>query len=353
MALPATIEWLADKPAVRIIDQTLLPAELKQIELKTVAAVAEAIRVLRVRGAPAIGCAAAAGMALAAATSSADELVDLRRDLERAHEVLAATRPTAVNLFWALDRLRRLWVGWTGSVASLREALSAEAQAIIDDDLQRCRAIGKHGAELIPDGARVLTHCNAGALATAGYGTALGVIRAAVEQGKKIHVWADETRPLLQGARLTAFELLADGIPCTVLCDDMAASLMAAGQVDCVVVGADRIAANGDVANKIGTYGVAVLCKHHGIPFYVAAPFSTVDFSLADGSAIPIEQRAPEEIGWLGGFAQKCIVPEGAAVHNPAFDVTPAELVSAIVTERGIARPPLGESLQALAPDEV
>jgi len=352
MALPPTVEWLPNEPAVRIVDQTLLPAELKQVCLRTIPAVAEAIKVLRVRGAPAIGCTAAAGIALAAALYPADDMGDLRQHLTTAHEVLAATRPTAVNLFWALERMRRIWLPWAGSVGAVRGALSREAQAILDDDLDRCRAIGRHGAQLIPDGARVLTHCNAGALATAGYGTALGVIRGAVEQGKQVQVWADETRPLLQGARLTAFELAADGIPCTVLCDNMAASLMASGRVDCVVVGTDRIAANGDVANKIGTYGVAVLCRHHGIPFYVAAPFSTVDFALASGREIPIEQRDGDEIGWLGGFARQCVVPEGVQVHNPAFDVTPAELVSAIVTERGVARPPLGDSLRSLAPTE-
>lgn len=349
MALPPTVEWLPDEPAVRIIDQTLLPGELKQITLQSVDQVAEAIQVLRVRGAPAIGCAAAAGMALAAALSDADCLGEVQEALAHAHDTLAGTRPTAVNLFWALERMRTIWQGWQGDCTSLRLALSAEAQAIIDDDLERCRAIGRHGAELMPDDGNVLTHCNAGALATAGYGTALGVIRGAVEQGKRLHVWVDETRPLLQGARLTAFELSADGIPCTVICDNMAASLMAAGRVDCVVVGADRIAANGDVANKIGTYGLAVLCHHHNVPFYVAAPMSTVDLSLPDGSAIPIEQRKREEIEWLAGFGKQAVVPQAAATYNPAFDVTPAELITAIVTEKGIARPPYEQALRELA----
>jgi methylthioribose-1-phosphate isomerase len=349
-ALPPTLEWLPDKPALRIIDQTRLPAELVVVELGTVAEVAEAIRTLRVRGAPALGCAAAAGLALAALTSPAAELAALKADLRAAHETLAATRPTAANLFWALEALRAIWEPWAGDPAALRERLSAQAHALIADDLERCRAIGRHGAELIPNPAQVLTHCNAGALATAGYGTALGVIRAAVEQGKRVHVWVDETRPLLQGARLTAFELSADGIPCTVICDNMAGALMAAGRVDCVIVGADRIAANGDTANKIGTYALAVLARHHHLPFYVAAPFSTVDFSLPSGDQIAIEERGREEVAWLAGFGRQAVVPAAAEVYNPAFDVTPAGLISAIITERGIARPPLAVSLRALAP---
>jgi methylthioribose-1-phosphate isomerase len=349
MALPPTVEWLPNEPAVRIIDQTLLPARLEQVLLCSVAEVAEAIKILRVRGAPAIGCAAAAGIALAAATSCASNADALRHDLSAAHDLLAGTRPTAVNLFWALGRMREIWSAWGEDHQGLVAALSSEARAVIEDDLDRCRRIGHHGATLIPDDAKVMTHCNAGALATAGYGTALGVIRAAVEQGKRVHVWVDETRPLLQGARLTAFELAYDGIPCTVICDNMAASLMAARRVDCVVVGADRITADGDVANKIGTYGLAVLARHHGVPFYVAAPYSTVDFALAEGSMIPIEHRGPDEVRLLGGFATQPILPDSVEVHNPAFDVTPAELVTAIVTELGVARPPLRESLSALA----
>jgi methylthioribose-1-phosphate isomerase len=351
-SLPSTVELVQNPPAVRIIDQTLLPGELRLIDLVSVDQVAEAIKVLRVRGAPAIGCAAAAGIALAAKIEGGDELADLKAFLGKTDATLAATRPTAVNLFWALARMRKIWEAWCGPVADLRSALAAEAVAIIADDLERCRAIGRYGADLIPDGADVLTHCNAGALATAGYGTALGVIRGAVEQGKRLHVWADETRPLLQGARLTAFELAADDIPCTVLCDNMSASLMGAGRVTCAVVGADRIAANGDTANKIGTYGVAVLCKHHGIPFYVAAPFSTVDFALASGGEIPIEQRKPDEVSMLGCFLPHPITPDGVEIFNPAFDVTLADLITAIVTERGVARPPFTESLRRLAPDQ-
>lgn len=333
---------------MRIVDQTLLPAEERLVDLCDLDAVAEAIRVLRVRGAPAIGCAAAAGVALAAALAP-DDLTAMKTRLAEATDTLAATRPTAVNLFWALDRMRAIWEPWSGQAEDLRVALSREAAAIIAEDIERCRAIGRYGADLIPDGARVLTHCNAGALATAGYGTALGVIRGAVEAGKKIHVWADETRPLLQGARLTAYELAADGISCTVLCDNMAGALMAAGQVDCAVVGADRIARNGDTANKIGTYGVAVLCRHHGIPFYVAAPLSTVDFSIASGREIPIEQRNPEEVSWLAGFGKQAITPPGVGIYNPAFDVTPAALITAIITDCGVAWPPFEESLRALA----
>jgi len=346
--LPPTIQWVADAPAVRIVDQTLLPAEERLLDLRDVEAVAEAIRMLRVRGAPAIGCAAAAGVALAAALAP-DDLGVMKAHLAQATELLAATRPTAVNLFWALERMRTIWEPWSGDASELREALSREASALIAEDVQRCKALGRHGAALLADGARVLTHCNAGALATAGYGTALGVIRAAVEEGKKIHVWADETRPLLQGARLTAYELAADGISCTVLCDNMAGALMAAAKVDCAIVGADRIAANGDTANKIGTYGVAVLCRHHGIPFYVAAPLSTVDFSIASGREIPIEQRSPEEVSWLAGFGKQAVAPPGVGIYNPAFDVTPSGLITAIITDRGVAWPPFEESLRALA----
>jgi methylthioribose-1-phosphate isomerase len=349
--LPPTVELVAAPPAVRIIDQTLLPGELRLIDLASVDEVAEAIKILRVRGAPAIGCAAAAGVALAASIAPFDDLAAVKEFLGQADAALAATRPTAVNLFWALGRMREVWQAWTGPVADLRAALRAEAVGIIADDFERCRAIGRHGADLIPDGAEILTHCNAGALATAGYGTALGVVRGAVEQGKRLHVWADETRPLLQGARLTAFELSADDIPCTVLCDNMAASLMAAGRITCAVVGADRIAANGDAANKIGTYGVAVLCEHHGIPFYVAAPYSTVDFALSSGRDIPIEQRQPDEVSMLACFSARPVTPQGVEVFNPAFDVTPGELITAIVTERGIARPPFAESLRRLAPE--
>jgi methylthioribose-1-phosphate isomerase len=353
--MPPTLQWieLPDGPALRLIDQTRLPNELAFIDCVTLEQVAEAIKVLRVRGAPAIGCAAAFGLALVAARSQAVSVEGLRDELKQARDVLAATRPTAVNLFWALDRVVSGVGGGTarqGTDAPTREELVTwvvrEAQAIMDDDLERCRSMGRHGAELIPSGANVLTHCNAGALATAGYGTALGVIRAAHEAGKGIHVWVDETRPLLQGARLTAWELVREGIPATVIADNMAGSLMRAGKIDCAVVGSDRIAGNGDVANKIGTYSVARLCQAHDIPFYVAAPFSTVDLSLSSGDEIPIEQRDPDEISLLGHLTTRSATPEGVGIYNPAFDVTPAELVAAIITERGVLRPPYVEALR-------
>jgi methylthioribose-1-phosphate isomerase len=349
--IPQTVGWLElpDGPVVTLIDQTLLPNEERILHCATVPQVCEAIKSLRVRGAPAIGCAAALGMALAAARSWARDIGFLRAELQAAREALAATRPTAVNLFWALERMAAL-LGATDDPAKLRELLKQEALAICADDLERCRRIGRHGAELIPPKANVLTHCNAGALATAGYGTALGVIRAAFERHGDVHVWVDETRPLLQGARLTAYELSRDGIPCTVICDNMAAWVMRQGRVDCCVVGADRIAANGDTANKIGTYGLAVLAHHHGVPFYVAAPFSTVDFSLPDGSQIPIEERDPYEVSHLAGLSERSATPEGVPIYSPAFDVTPAELIAGIITENGVARPPFEESLRALKP---
>lgn len=339
-----TLECTPDGLAVRMIDQTQLPEREVIIDLTDVPGLCEAIRMLRVRGAPAIGCAAACGVAMAASRSHALSQQELQAELRQAIDELAATRPTAVNLFWALERMRRI-VAEARDVATLKAELEREARAIVADDLDRCKRMGQHGAELIPPGARILTHCNAGALATAGYGTALGVIRAAAEQGKVARVYADETRPLLQGARLTAWELCRADIPCTVICDNMSASLMARGEIDCVVVGADRIAANGDFANKIGTYGVAVLAKYHNIPFYVAAPISTVDYALKSGAEIPIEQRDPKEVGELGHFARCPVVPEDADIYNPAFDVTPAELVTAIITEEGVAKAPLGESL--------
>lgn len=344
--LPRTIEWveLADGPSVRMIDQTLLPNEERIIDCTKVAQVCEAIKALRVRGAPAIGCAAALGMALAAARSSASDIDQLRAELLSAHRDLAATRPTAVNLFWALERMARVLESTT-DVEATRVALQQEAQAIVMDDLRRCQAIGRNGAELIAEGANVLTHCNAGALATAGYGTALGVIRSAFSLRRSIHVWVDETRPLLQGARLTAWELQQSGIPCTVICDNMAGWLMQQGKVNCCVVGADRIAANGDTANKIGTYSVAVLAAHHRVPMYIAAPLSTVDYELSGGQRIPIEERDPVEVSHLAGLAQRSATPEGARIHSPAFDVTPASLISGIITEVGVARPPYPESL--------
>lgn len=344
----ATIEWveLPGGPAVRMIDQTLLPSEEKIIDCVELGQVCEAIRHLRVRGAPAIGCAAAMGMALVACRSTASCIEELQAELGAARTALASTRPTAVNLFWALERMTQAGAG-ARTMAEMREVLTAEALRIARDDLGRCKAIGRHGAAVIPPGANVLTHCNAGALATAGYGTALGVIRAAWEAHGDLHVWVDETRPLLQGARLTSWELHRDGIPCTVICDNMAGYVMQQGRVDVCVVGADRVAANGDAANKIGTYSVAVLAHHHGIPFYVAAPLSTVDYDLQDGSGIPIEERDAREVSHLAGLACKSTTPQGVGVYSPAFDVTPAELIAGIITEVGVARPPFRESLEA------
>ncbi|MFQ6132360.1 MAG: S-methyl-5-thioribose-1-phosphate isomerase [Armatimonadota bacterium] len=346
--MPPTIEW-CEGGVVRLVDQTRLPRELVFEDCTTYEQVADAIRPLKVRGAPAIGCAAAFGMAVCAYHSKAQSTRDLLAELAEAQQVLAATRPTAVNLFWALARMTALAEARAkqGDVQAMKDALVAEAKAIAQDDYNRCVAIGDHGAELIPQGANVLTHCNAGALATAGYGTALGVIRSAHAQGKGIHVWVDETRPLLQGDRLTAWELHREGIPATLICDNVAGSLMARGKVDCAVVGSDRIAANGDVANKIGTYSVAALCRSHGLPFFVAAPLSTVDFSLKSGADIPIEERAPEEVTCLGMQTTAPVAPEGVNAYNPAFDVTPADYVTAIITEKGVARPPYEESLAA------
>lgn len=330
-----TIEWT---PAgVVMIDQRRLPREEVYVTCRTYEEVAEAIRSMVIRGAPAIGVAAAMGVALG---------VQQDADFETVCTTLAATRPTAVNLFWAIERMRR--VHGSLSAASPRErvrAMAAEAQQIRLEDIATCRAIGRNGAELVPDGKTVLTHCNAGALATAGYGTALGVIRAAVEAGKKIDVFAGETRPFLQGARLTAWELQQDGIQTTLITDNMAGHFLHSGRIGCVVVGADRIAANGDVANKVGTYSLAVLARENGVPFYVAAPVSTFDLTLASGDLIPIEQRAASEVTHVFGVP---VAPENIAVENPAFDVTPARYVTAIVCERGVARPPYRESLAAL-----
>jgi methylthioribose-1-phosphate isomerase len=301
-----------------------------------------------IRGAPAIGVAAAMGIALGMKRSTATGTKQFVTEFQRICDLMAATRPTAVNLFWAIERMKRTLsdAAQRGlSVAELKVRLEDEARAIHDEDVESCRTMGAHGASLVPDSARILTHCNAGALATAGYGTALGVIRAAAEQGKRIAVLADETRPFLQGARLTAWELVKDGIDTTVITDSMAGAMMRLQQVDLVVVGADRIAANGDVANKIGTYSVAVLAKEHGIPFYVAAPLSTIDLETPDGSRIPIEERNDREVTHVGASR---LTPEGARIRNPAFDVTPAKYVSAIITERGIARAPYEESLAQL-----
>ncbi|MDP3090769.1 MAG: S-methyl-5-thioribose-1-phosphate isomerase [Nitrospira sp.] len=331
-----TVEW--KNGFVRLLDQSRLPEHVEFLDCRDYRAVADAIRELKVRGAPAIGVTAALGVALGAQAVSATEFPAFAQALVPICEHLAATRPTAVNLFWAIDRMKKKLASLSAqSVPAVKAALLAEAQAILDEDIALCKAMGKHGAELISSGQTVLTHCNAGALATAGYGTALGVIRAAWEQGKKIQVIADETRPVLQGARLTAWELMQDKIPVTLITDNMAGSLMRQGKIQLCVVGADRIAANGDVANKIGTYSVAVLAKAHGIPFYVAAPYSTIDLKTKTGADIPIEQRNPLEVTTIHGSHP--IAPAGVAVYNPAFDVTPAELITGIITERGVFKP--------------
>ncbi len=330
--------------SIHLLDQTRLPKEEVYLEIADVADLAAAIRDLRVRGAPALGVAAAYGLALAAEVSRATERDDLLTDLARAAEMLAATRPTAVNLPWALQRVQAAAQSTPDREAARRAAL-AEARLIHQETLESDRHLSELGADLVPDGASVLTHCNAGALATAGYGTALGVLRAAHERDKWIHAYATETRPLLQGARLTAWELPRYGIPTTLVTDSAAGGLLRSGLIACVIVGADRIAANGDVANKVGTYGLAVLAHENDVPFYVAAPFSTVDLSLADGEDIPIEQRAPEEVA---SFASQRVAPDGIEVVNPAFDVTPHRYVTAIITERGIARAPYVDNLAAL-----
>jgi len=340
----STLEW-TDR-GVRFIDQTKLPTEETYVTCKTYQEVADVIRNMVVRGAPALGVAAAMGIALGVKTSTAENVGDLKRELDHICEVIGKTRPTAVNLFWAIRRMQQKFETLRmRSVAQIKQALIEEAQGMHAEDIASNQAMGRHGAALMPVSGGVLTHCNAGALATAGYGTALGVIRAAIEQGKKIHVYADETRPFLQGSRLTAWELVKDGIPTTVISDNMSGALMRQGKIGAVIVGADRITANGDVANKIGTYTVAVLAKEHGIPFFVAAPISTVDLETPDGSKIPIEQRNPAEVTHIAG---KVITPEGVQVENPAFDVTPAKYVTAIVTEKGIARAPYQESLAQL-----
>ena len=341
-----TIEWKDD--AVVMIDQRKLPASEVYVTCKTANEVAKAIKTMVIRGAPAIGVAAAMGIAVGMTRSRATGTKQFTTEFQKTCELMAGTRPTAVNLFWAIERMKKAFAAAAQdgqSVDEIKKRLVAEARAIHDEHVQSCRTMGAHGATLVPSSARILTHCNAGALATAGYGTALGVIRAAAEQGKTIAVLADETRPFLQGARLTAWELVKDGINTTVITDNMAGAMMRQGQVDLVVVGADRIAANGDVANKIGTYTVAVLAKEHGIPFYVAAPLSTVDLNTADGSRIPIEERNEREVTHVGSNR---LTPDGAQIRNPAFDVTPAQYVTAIITERGIARAPFAESLAQL-----
>ncbi len=332
--------------AVVMIDQRKLPAREIYVRAKSAAEVARAIKTMVIRGAPAIGVAAAMGIALGMRRSKATGTQKLAAEFQKTCEMMAATRPTAVNLFWAIERMKRTFASSAQagqSVEEIKQRLEDESQAIHDEDVASCRAMGAFGADVVPADARVLTHCNAGALATAGYGTALGVIRAAVEQGKHVVVFADETRPFLQGARLTAWELVRDGIETTVITDNMSGALMRQGRVDLVVVGADRIAANGDTANKIGTYSVAVLAREHGVPFYVAAPLSTIDLDTPDGSHIPIEERNPKEVTHVGPSR---VAPTGALVWNPAFDVTPHDLIAGIITERGIIRPPYVESLK-------
>jgi methylthioribose-1-phosphate isomerase len=341
-----TIEWQPD--AVVMIDQRKLPGQEVYVRCRTAVEVARAIKTMVIRGAPAIGVAAAMGVALGMSRSSAKGTKQFAVEFNRTCDMMAGTRPTAVNLFWAIRRMKDAFSSAVlagQSVDEIKARLVGEAQAIHDEDVASCRAMGRFGAEVVPDRARILTHCNAGALATAGYGTALGVIRAAAEQGRVAQVFADETRPFLQGARLTAWELVRDRIPTTVITESMAGPLMQRGDIDMVVVGADRIAANGDFANKIGTYTVAMMAHAHKIPLYVAAPLSTIDLTTPDGAAIPIEQRNAREITHLGGSQ---LTPEGASIWNPAFDVTPQHLVAGFITEKGIARPPYADSLRQL-----
>lgn len=338
-----TVAWHDGK--VRLIDQTCLPETFRYVDLGDWREVVEAIRTMVVRGAPAIGCTAALGLAMGAQDITADDRAAFLNQLRDMGATFKGARPTAVNLSWAVDRIVQVAERTTGGTGDIKAAMLAEARGMLDEDIAINRRMGTHGASLIPQDSNVITHCNTGTLATVGYGTALGVIRAAVEAGKHVRVFADETRPRLQGAKLTAWELQQDGIPVTLIADNMAAVLLREGEADCVIVGADRIAANGDTANKIGTYGLAVQAHFHNIPFYVAAPLSTVDFSLPDGSHIPIEERDGAEMTHMG---DTCIAPEGVAVWNPAFDVTPASLITAIITEAGVARPPLSESLAAL-----
>lgn len=346
-----TLEWTHE--GVRFLDQTKLPLEETYVLATAYQQVADVITTMVVRGAPAIGVSAAMGVALGVKQSRAATISDLTTEFDIICNTLAATRPTAVNLFWAIARMRDRFATLAAQPGATREsiaeALVKEAQLMYGEDIAACKAMGVNGADLLPESGGVLTHCNAGALATCGYGTALGVIRAAVERGHGIHVYADETRPFLQGARLTAWELMHDNIPTTVLCDNMAASLMREGKIKAVVVGADRIAANGDVANKIGTYSVAILAKEHRIPFYVAAPWSTIDLATPTGDGIPIEQRPEREVTHHAG---KQLTPHGVGIENPAFDVTPAKYVTAIITERGVLRAPYAESLTELEASE-
>jgi methylthioribose-1-phosphate isomerase len=342
-----TLEWLPT--GVNFLDQTKLPLEETYVLATDYKQVATVIRDMIVRGAPAIGVSAAMGMAIGIDRSTATTLPALTEEVAVIAKTLAETRPTAVNLFWGIEEIRSLYVELVAkdtAIPEIKNAVVAKARRMYDEDIAACKQMGAHGASLLPKEGTVLTHCNAGALATCGYGSALGVIRAAIERGHKIDVFADETRPFLQGARLTAWELMKDNIPTTVLCDNMAASLMRQGRIQAVIVGADRIAANGDVANKIGTYGVAILAKEHNIPFYVAAPWSTLDLATAHGDLIPIEQRAATEVTHSNG---KQMTPNGAAIQNPAFDVTPAKYITAIITEHGVLRAPYNQSIQQMA----
>lgn len=339
-----TMEW--QNGGLILLDQTRLPLEVKYITCETAEDVAEAIKTMKVRGAPAIGAAAAYGLALGALQNKCKDKETFINNIREISDLLAATRPTAVNLFWALHRMTgTLEKTDVDEVSVLQDLLLREAHNIFTEDIEMNKSIGRYGSELVPPKAAVLTHCNAGALATAGFGTALGVIRAAHEAGKDVRVFADETRPLLQGARLTAWELMQDNIPVTLITDNMAGYLMKKGLIDLAVVGADRITANGDVANKIGTYTVAVLCREHNIPFYVAAPVSTIDLALASGDEIPIEEREAIEVTTVFG---REVAPKGVKVLNPAFDVTPNHLITAIITGRGVVRAPYGESLRKI-----
>jgi methylthioribose-1-phosphate isomerase len=342
-----TLEWLPT--GVNFLDQTKLPLEETYVLATDYKQVATVIRDMIVRGAPAIGVSAAMGMAIGIDRSTATTLPALTAEVAVIARTLAETRPTAVNLFWGIDEIRNLYNDLAAKntpIPDIKSAVVAKARRMYDEDIAACKQMGAHGASLLPLEGTVLTHCNAGALATCGYGSALGVIRAAIERGHKIDVFADETRPFLQGARLTAWELMKDNIPTTVLCDNMAAALMRQGRIQAVIVGADRIAANGDVANKIGTYGVSILAKEHNIPFYVAAPWSTLDLATAHGDLIPIEQRAATEVTHSNG---KQMTPHGVSIENPAFDVTPAKYVTAIITERGVLRAPYEQSIQKMA----
>jgi methylthioribose-1-phosphate isomerase len=345
-----TLEWLPE--GVNFLDQTKLPLEETYVLATDYRQIATVIRDMIVRGAPAIGVSAAMGMAIGISRSTAKSLPALTEEVAVIAKALAETRPTAVNLFWGIDEIRNLYNSQAAKntpIPEIRAAVVARARQMYDEDIAACKQMGAHGAALLPKEGTVLTHCNAGALATCGYGTALGVIRAAIERGHKIDVLADETRPFLQGARLTAWELMKDNIPTTVLCDNMAAHLMSKDRIQAVIVGADRIAANGDVANKIGTYGVSILAKEHNIPFYVAAPWSTLDLNTPTGAGIPIEQRAASEVTHANG---KQMTPNGVGIENPAFDVTPAKYVTAIITERGVLRAPYEQSIHAMAAPE-